>query len=339
MTMADQPLDERKERILREIVETYIREGDPVGSRSVADASQLNVSSATVRNEMSILEREGYVSHPHTSAGRVPTDKGYRYYVDVLSPRVGSDPDRRREIEEMLTGTLSAMDELLQTASELLTELTNYTSLASAPPIGEAHMHRLEVIQLGGHRLLLVMIGEGGWHEERLLELASEPEEDAVGRAVQRANAVVDGRSVSDAAAAIEGIGATQRETQILHAFAEALRTTSHRTGRVYTGGASKLIVWEAAPRARQLLEMLEARNAEPLLPDPAPDGVTVRIGSELALEHLENLSLIAAGYRLGQRAGTLGVIGPTRMDYPLVIGAVADVAASLSRVLRQLEG
>lgn len=338
MTTTDHPLDERKERILREIVEAYVRDGEPVGSRTVADGSELNVSSATIRNEMSILEREGYISHPHTSAGRVPTDKGYRYYVDALA-RVGSDPDRRREIEGTLAGTLTAVDELLQQASELLTHLTNYTSLAAAPPLDEVRLLRFEVITLGPHRLLVVIVGEGGWHEERLLELSSDVDDETLRRTVQRVNGAVDGRTLTEAVDAVEALRGPKREASLLDAFAEALRTALHRTARVYTGGTSRLVVWEQAPRARRLLEMLEGGGAEPLLPDPAPEGVTVRIGRELALDDLENLSLIAAGYRLGRRAGSLGVLGPTRMDYPLVIGAVADVAETLSRVLRQLEG
>src|SRR5712692_7578511 len=106
------PLDERKEQILREIVEGYVRSGEPMASKAVADGANLGISSATIRNEMGVLEREGYISHPHTSAGRVPTDKGYRYYVDVLAPKVGADPRRRREMEHFIAGAVSALDDI-----------------------------------------------------------------------------------------------------------------------------------------------------------------------------------------------------------------------------------
>lgn len=331
------PLDERKEAILREIVELYIRNGEPIGSKAVADGADLGVSSATIRNEMAILEREGYIGHPHTSAGRVPTDKAYRYYVDVLAPRVASSPKRRKEIEGFLTGAVSALDELLDRASQLLSELTDYTSLAAAPAIGDSRLQRVELVRLGGPRLLLVCIGEDGWHEERLVELDGELSDDALGRAVQIANQIVEGNMPSQAARAIEDIAAPVDLAPVLRAVSTGLYTVSRTEGRLFTGGTSKLIVWEPVGTAQRVLEILDAGGVQPLLPEPDPNTVTARIGRELALEDLRDLSLIAAGYRFGRRSGTLGVLGPTRMDYPMVMSTVAEVASTLSRVLRQL--
>lgn len=332
------PLDERKEKILREIVETYIRQGEPVGSKAVADAADLGVSSATIRNEMGILEREGYISHPHTSAGRVPTDKAYRYYVDVLAPRVATDPGRRIEIEGFLAGAVSALDELLDRASVLLSELTDYTSLAAHPTVGESRLSRLEVVRLGDTRLLLVCVGEDGWHEERLVELDKDVTEDAVRRALNIANEVVEGSAPTQASTAIEEIVAPEDVAPILRAISKGVYTVSGSFGRrLHTGGTSKLILWEPLGTAQRVLEMIDAGGVEPLLPEPDPTSVTVRIGRELPAEELRDLSLIAAGYRFGRRAGTLGVLGPTRMDYPTVMSTVAEVASTLSRVLRQL--
>src|SRR5687767_154674 len=149
-------LDERKEAILRQIVESYVQHGEPVGSKAVADATDLGLSPATIRNEMGILEREGYISHPHTSAGRTPTDKGYRYYVDVLAVRASERPARRREIERDLTGAMSALDDLLERTSQLLSELTDFTSLAAMPSVKESRLRKVEVVRLGTNRLLLV---------------------------------------------------------------------------------------------------------------------------------------------------------------------------------------
>src|ERR671922_217444 len=227
------PLDDRKEEILREIVEAYIKRGEPVGSKAVADGTDLGVSSATIRNEMAILEREGYISHPHTSAGRVPTDKAYRYYVDVL----------------------------------------------------------------GSSRLLLVCVGEDGWHEERLVELESELTDDAVRSALQLANTVVEGAMPVQAARAIDEIAAPVDVEPVLRALATGLTTVARAPGRIHTGGTSKLIVWEPVGTAQRVLEMFDAGGVEPLLPVPDPNAVTVRIGNELAFEELRDLSLIAAGY------------------------------------------
>jgi heat-inducible transcriptional repressor len=336
-TSEPKPLDDRKEEILRAIVEAYIHHGEPVGSKAVAYGSDLGVSSATVRNEMAILEREGYISHPHTSAGRVPTDKAYRYYVDVLAPKVASDPKRRKEIEGSLAGTVSALDELLNRASQLLAELTDYTSLASHPAMGDSKLERIEIVRLGGSRLLLVCVGEDGWHEERLVEFDGELTDEAVRRALQLANSVVEGAKPVQAAQAIDEIAAPVEVEPVLRALATGLHTVARAPGRIHTGGTSKLIVWEPVGTAQRVLEMFDAGGVEPLLPVPDPNAVTVRIGDELASAELRDLSLIAAGYRFGRRAGTLGVLGPTRMDYPNVMSTVAEVASTLSRLLRQL--
>ena len=331
------PLDERKEAILREIVELYIRQGEPVGSKIVADAADLGVSSATIRNEMAILEREGYISHPHTSAGRVPTDKAYRYYVDVLAPRVASNPKRRKEIEGFLTGAVSALDELLDRASQLLSELTDYTSLAASPAIGDSRLQRIELVRLGGTRLLLVCVGEDGWHEERLVEFEGELSDEALRRALQIANPIVEGSRPSQAAQAIDDVAAPVDVAPVLRAMSSGLHTVSRSEGRLFTGGMSKLVVWEPVGTAQRVMEILDAGGVQPLLSEPDPNTVTARIGRELPLEDLRDLSLIAAGYRFGRRSGTLGVLGPTRMDYPMVMSTVAEVASTLSRVLRQL--
>jgi len=339
MESANNPLDERKEQILRRIVEAYVHGGEPVGSKAVADNSELGISSATIRNEMSVLEREGYISHPHTSAGRIPTDKGYRYYVDVLATRAHpSDPQQRREMERFLAGAVTALDDLLERASQLLVDLTDYTSLASAPPKGVSLLERVELVKLSGGRLLLVCIGEGGWHEDSLIELQSELDDDSVRRAAQIANPVVGGKTLVEGAEALRALAAPPELEALIDAIAQGLVAIAQATGRVFTGGASRLVVWEPADTAKRVLEMLET-GVEPFLPMTQPNHVTVRIGRELAFGDLRDLSLIATGYRFGRGAGTLGVLGPTRMDYPAVISTVAEVASTLSRVLRQLEG
>lgn len=331
------PLDERKEQILREIVESYVQRGEPVGSKIVADATDLGLSSATIRNEMAILEREGYISHPHTSAGRIPTDKGYRYYVDVLAPKVAQRPKQRREIERNLAGAFSALDDLLERTSQLLTELTNYTSLAAAPSSEGSLLHRVELVRLGPQRLLLICIGDDGWHDDRLIELESDVDDRLLDEAVRVANGAVHGATPVDAAHSIDRADASDEIGSVLRGIAEGLRAVDRSSTRLYTGGTAKLIVWEPIDAAQRVLEILESGVAEPLLPRPGPNAMTVRIGRELALEDVRDLSLIATGYTLGNRSGALGVLGPTRMNYPAVMSTVAEVASTLTRVLRQL--
>lgn len=332
------PLDERKEQILRFIIEGYVRTGEPVASKTVADLSDLGVSSATIRNEMGALESEGYITHPHTSAGRMPTDKGYRHYVDSLGPRLELRPQQRAEIERFLLGTLTALDDLLRRASDLLAELTEYASLASAPPAAEGRVRQLQLVSLGGTRLFLIVVGSGGWHEERVLDLREEPEEGVIGRALEVANRVVEGRTLAEAADALEEAEVSADLREVLEMVVEGLRVLALKSSRLYTRGTSRVVVWGEGPEARRVLELLEEGDVEPLMLDPEPEEIAVRIGRELGLRDLRDLSLIATGYRFGRRVGGVGVLGPTRMDYPRVISTVAEVARSLSEALRQLE-
>lgn len=338
MPDADLPLDDRKERILREIVEGYVRHGEPVGSKAVADDSELGVSSATVRNEMSVLEREGYISHPHTSAGRIPTDKGYRYYVDRLTPRARALPEVRRDVEDLLVGTLSALDDILKQASRVLAELTSYASLASAPPAGEANLSHVHLVPLGGRRAFVIAVGEGSWHEERTIDLPAEPDAAELSRAAEAINRVAAGRPLAAAADALDEATRSSEAPALFGPVAEALRVMALRSARVFTGGAAHVLLWEPGPEAQRVLELLEGPQVGGLLAEPEPEEVAVRIGRELGLSDLDDLSLIASGYRLGRRVGALGVLGPTRMDYPAVIATVGEVARSLETALRQLE-
>lgn len=332
------PLGERREKILHVIVEHYVRTAEPVASKSVADDTGLKVSSATVRNEMGILEREGYITHPHTSAGRVPTERGYRYYVDVLAPRRNIDAKRYQEIERSLVGTIAALDDLLHRASELLAEMTDYTALASAPPITEARIRFLDLVPLAGTRAFMILVGEGARTEERIVDLGFEPDPDALRRSVDRANSVVTGTGPSEAAALLDNANEGLQDA-VFGAVAKALRDVAVGSGRVYTGGTSHMVTWGEPLTARRVLRAIEGGEVGRLLSIESPSGaVEVRIGSELLLSELSEVSLIASGYGAGPGGtGTLGVIGPTRMDYPAIIAVVSAVARSVSRALKQL--
>lgn len=339
MATPDKPLGERRERILRAIVEAYVDGAEPVGSRTVADDSTLGVSSATIRNEMGILEREGYIVQPHTSAGRIPTDKAYRYYVDVLAPKTRVGSETVHEIERALAGTITALDDLLGRASELLAELTDYAALASAPSLTEGHLRWLDLVPLGNKRLFMVVVIDGARHEEWLLELPSETSEETIKRCGERVNRIVGGLKPSEAADRLVQLGEGEHP-EIMRTIAKALRSVARKSGRLYTQGASHAIGWGPAPAVRRILELLEEGEVQSLMEGAGPhEGVAVRIGSELPISDLQSLSLIMAGYELGRaQAGSLGVLGPTRMDYPSVMATVAAVARSLSRALRRLE-
>src|SRR4029079_7838347 len=170
----------------------------------------------------------------------------------------------------------------------------------------------------------------------RLVELANEPTNDDVAQAVRIASKLVSRQSATDASRALSDAVVPPDIEPSLRGMSEALRAIARSTGRVFTGGVAKLVVWEPMDTAHRVLEMLDSGGVDPILPEPAPNALTVRIGRELAMEDLHDLSLIPTGYTFGKRAGTLGILGPTRMDYPSVMSTVADVASTLSRVLRQ---
>ncbi len=170
-----------------------------------------------------------------------------------------------------------------------------------------------------------------------MIELSTEPTEDALAQAVRVSNTVVERSTPNEAARALLEVATAPELEPVLHAIAAALRLVAQSSGRLYTVGTSKLIIWEPVDTAQRVLEILEAGDVEPLMPNASPNAVTVRIGGELPLADLRDLSLIATGYQFGKRAGTVGILGPTRMDYPMVMSTVAEVAATLSRVLRQL--
>lgn len=331
------PLDERKERILRRIVENYIDDGEPVGSKAIADSNEIGCSAATVRNEMGVLEREGYILQPHTSAGRVPTDKAYRYYVDSLAD-TQPDSKRVREAELRLAGTLSALDELLKSASHLLSEITSYTSIASAPAPTEAVLRHVQLVDMGSGRVFVLVVGEAAWHVERLIGLDADTKPSDVADAQLVMNQLAPGAGIGSCAQGLINARTTRRLRPILDAVAALLVEISQASGRVYAQGTGNLVVWEPAPTAQRVLELIDSGGVDSMLAVPATDGVSVRIGRELDLDAEHELSLIAAGYRLGRRAGSVGIIGPTRMNYPSVMARVGEVAESLSRVLKRLE-
>ena len=271
---------------------------------------------------MAILEREGYISHPHTSAGRIPTDKGYRYYVDVLAPRVASAPKRRRRSSATSTGAFSALDELLERTSQLLSELTDYTSLAASP---SAHERPAAPRRARAARLPSAAAGL-----RRRRRLARRPPDRARVRvadtllddAVRLANSAVERLDAARGGAARSRTSTLPpRSASVLQGIARgaACRSTARRAVSTPAGRRSSSCGSRSTPRSACSSCSRRAKR-EPCSRRRRRNAVTVRIGRELALDDVRDLSLIATGYTLGNRSGALGVLGPTRMDYPSVI-------------------
>jgi heat-inducible transcriptional repressor len=343
MTTKSSELSARKTAILSALVKHYIRTGEPVGSEMLAHASGLKVSSATIRTELVALEELGYLTQPHTSAGRAPTDLAYRYFVDNLSSRPRLRESERLAVVAFFDEALADVDEILRGTTQLLSRLTRYASLALAPAAVESKVARCELIGLGSGALLLVVF-DSGRVEKRALELDDVSEDD-----IERLSRVVmdatRGKALGEAGAAVrERAKASSEDAKALERVAQVLDQIE-RTGpvdHVFLGGVANIATEEAFHRRETLRQVYEALERESailrILRDAASSTpVSVTIGRENALPEMWEASVVAAPFGATGAAGTIGVVGPTRMDYVSAISAVRVVAERLSAVVEAL--
>lgn len=336
-------LDERKLTILRAIVTEYISRGEPVGSKRVVDVARLDVSAATVRNEMAALEELGYITQPHTSAGRIPTDKGYRRFVDDLRTNPEVDDPRRQLIEELL-GSSRDLEELLARTSSVLSQLTRLVSLVIAPTVDAARLKLIELVSLAPGSGLLLLVADTGRVEKRLVDLPAEISESDLDRVRTVLTEHVRGHRMGEVHDEIRALADTAPADlrDSLRAIAEATTTelAEDTIHHVFVGGQASLAGDEAFEREHlsRVLQVLEERAtlARLLSEATAEDETTVRIGQENEVEDLRAASLVAQRYQL-VTAGSLGVIGPTRMDYASVVATVRAVADQLQATLTDL--
>jgi heat-inducible transcriptional repressor len=333
-------LDDRKLAVLRAIVQDYVSTMEPVGSKSLVDRHHLDVSPATIRNDMAVLEEQGYITQPHTSAGRIPTDKGYRLFVDRLSGIKPLSSAERRAIETFLAGAYDLDDVVLRTV-RLLAQLTRQVALVQYPSLTRSRIRHIELVPLAAQRLLLVMITDTGRVEQRAVELPEVIDDDAVAQLRAVLNACLDGRRLTEVASVVAGLPARVQPAERPNAaavFSVILETVVERhEERVVVGGAANLTPGDFSKGLREVLESLEEQVVLMRLLGESVDqaAVTVKIGAENAVEGLRSTSLVAAGYGIGdQSLARLGVIGPTRMDYPTAMGAVRAVARYVGQIL-----
>jgi heat-inducible transcriptional repressor len=339
---ADQ-LDARKLRILRAIVTEYVAHGEPVGSKRVVEVARLDVSAATVRNEMSALEELGYIAQPHTSAGRIPTDKGYRCFVDDLSSSPAVDEPRRELVQELL-GSSRDVEDLLARTSSVLSQLTRLVSLVIAPAIDASRLKLVELVGLSSNSALLLLVADTGRVEKRSVELPAGTTESDLERARTVLGDHVRGRRLGEVHATLAAIAddAPGELRELMRALADvtAADLAEDTVHHVFVGGQASLAGDEAFERDQlsRVLQLLEERaTLARLLSDAtADDQPTVRIGGENQVENLRAASLVAQRYQL-VTAGSLGVLGPTRMDYATVLATVRAVADQLQETLTDL--
>jgi heat-inducible transcriptional repressor len=341
--MADRKLGARQAAILSAIVREYVRSGEPIGSKHLVGRFKLDVSSATVRNDMALLEELGYLAQPHTSAGRIPTDLGYRWFVDATAAPPRLADGQQRELEEAMHEPAD-LDEKLSRASEILSRFTRYASAVLTPRLHVSHVRHLDLALIGPSVVVAVLIGDGGRVEKRVIELDSDVTEREVEHVAHEINRVLAGLTLDDAQTQLGRLSkrAPQRDRVLYAAVSDAIGDLIDADRRFYVGGASNLASAEnlGSERVtlRRVYEAMERQTELLRLLDEAIRPVSVRIGSEVPLEELHSISVVAAPYGLeGEGGGSVGVIGPTRMDYVRAMAIVAAVARTLEASLREL--
>lgn len=326
-------LDDRKAAILQAVVQEYIATAVPVGSGRVVDWPGVEISSATVRNEMVALEKQGYLTQPHTSAGRVPTDKGYRFFVDRVRRRTPAlDAADRRQVRDFFASAHGEVESMLSHTTDLLSALTQWTGVVVGPSSESATVRSVQLVDLSSHVLLLVAVLSNGVIEKHALEVEDRLTPQAVADASDRLARAVVGRSPGD----LDSPGPDP--DPLAAAAIEALRSSSSGH-EMFVGGASKLAAaFDAVEPVRAALDLLEQQLAViSLIREVLDRGQRVAIGEETGLMPLSECSLVLAPYEVrGEDAGTIGVLGPTRMDYHQALSVVAVVSRRLGAALSE---
>ncbi|MCD8249531.1 MAG: heat-inducible transcriptional repressor HrcA [Lachnospiraceae bacterium] len=338
-------LDERKKKILNAIIRTYMETGEPVGSRTIAKYSDLKLSSATIRNEMSDLEEMGYIVQPHTSAGRIPTDKGYRLYVDHLMQEKDKEVT---DLKELMFERTDRLEQVLKQVVNVLANDTNYTTMISTP---QYHQNKLKFIQLSRvdeKQLLAVIMAEGNVIRNKLIPICEELDEETILKLNILLNTMLNGKTIEEIN--LQMISSMKEQagihsniiSDVVDAVAEAIH--SDEGMEIYTGGATNIFRYPELTengRAGELIQTLEEKhNLVDLVNETLSNeekGIQVYIGSESPVKSMKDCSVVTATYELGEGLqGTIGIIGPKRMDYEDVMGKLKSMMDQLDEVFHK---
>ena len=328
----------RRLEILKAIVDEYVATQEPVGSKSLAENHKLGVSPATIRNEMAVLEEEGLITQPHTSAGRIPTDLGYRVFVDQLASVKPLSAPERKAIETFLEGALDLDDVVMRTV-KLLADVTKQVAVVQYPSLVKSKVRHVELVLLTPMRAMLILITDTGRVEQRIIELASEVDEEFLNAMRVKLNNSIAGQRLPDVAdrltALMDSLSANDRRNMAVVVSTLIEMALEKPEEKVVLAGTANLTRFKQdfSAQIHPILEALEEQVVLLRLLGGASNGMQVRIGSEQGEENLRETSVISIGYG---EVGALGVIGPTRMDYASSMAAVSAVANYVSRFLQE---
>ncbi|MGZ4603901.1 MAG: heat-inducible transcriptional repressor HrcA [Kineosporiaceae bacterium] len=335
--------EDRRLAVLRAIVEDYVQTREPVGSKALVERHTLGVSPATIRNDMAALEEDGLIAQPHTSAGRIPTDRGYRLFVDRLSTVKPLSPPEKKAIATLLDGAVD-LDDVVDRTVRLLAQLTHQVAVVQYPSLTRSTVRHVELVPLGDGRLLVVLITNTGRVEQRFVDVGRDPNDAPLGDLRARLNALLSGRRLTEVADLVASLPAAfvpedrPFVTVVLDALLDALALD--REERLVLAGTANLARsgTDFAGSIGPVLDALEEQVVLlKLLTEMAADTgvIGVRIGREHKHAGLTETAIVASGYGgEGEVVARLGVLGPTRMDYPTTIAAVRAVARYVSRIL-----
>lgn len=333
-------LDPRKAAILNAVVTEYIGTAQPVGSQHVVDAPGVEVSSATVRSDMAALEREGYLSQPHTSAGRIPTDKGYRFFVDHLAGPASLDPGGRNQVRAFFDHAHGEIESMLERTSGLLADLTDCAAMVVGPSHESAAVRSVQLVGLGSRLALLVVVLADGAVQKQSIELTGEVDEVHLADAAAILAAHSLGQPLSKVRVRLPRSGEATTDAVVV-AGAKALRSlgSADYGDQVFVGGSSRMAAsFDAVETVRSVLSILEQQLVVvTLLRDILDTGLTVAIGTEHGMEPLASCAIVVMPVPVdGEESGTIGLIGPTRMNYPLALAAARVVGDRLGERLSE---
>lgn len=340
-----QELSERKKRILKAIVDAHIVDGEPVGSKYIMQDEHLNCSSATIRNEMAELEAMGYLEQPHTSAGRVPSELGYRFYVDSLIESYAMTTSEITEINKLLKSKMNELDQILMTASKLAGNLTNYTSFVMKPRASSVSIKRFDVIFVDRHSLLLVMISDGGAVVTKRLSIEQGVSQLTASDLAMALNDHIAGLTANEITLPIivELENAMGDKAGIVNPIIKIIYESMNELddGDLKISGMDRLLQYPEYSNKDQLRELLGALEKKEdildLVSDNDHDGVSVVIGSESSVKVMNNSALVFKPVvRDGKTLGAIGIIGPRRMDYAKVVATIEGLAGNIESILNE---
>ena len=344
MATGSQQLHPRKAQVLHALIGHYVRSGEPVGSKTLVEQYDLKVSSATVRNDLAALEDAGLIYQPHTSAGRIPTDAGYRMFVDSMHDDMKLRPAEARHIRQFFDEPRWALEDALRETATLLSRMTTHAAVVFAPALDRSVVRDLHLVALGERRVMLVVVTDTGRVENHVVLLEDDLDHEALDDAAEMLNRIVDGTPLDDAGASIEAsIDKFPLELRsVVRSVARLLiDEMSRREGeRVFLEGTSNIVdehKFADLETVRQVIGALEHRRLllEMLAEGIAGSGVSVTIGTENPVAGMRSCAVVTAPYgALDHPIGSLGVVGPTRMDYGRTIAAVYAIAEQLGRLV-----